>query len=380
LFLFSAILSGCTSEDDKFKIDSKISKTKLQNSLTLGENWLVNNINEQGYFNYLYDPTTKQYSTNNNMIRQLMASRHIAEMAQENESLKSIHKKNLDYVIEHWYREENEYGFIYFNSKSKLGAIAMALRTIVYSPYFSSYQDYAYKLANTILYLQSNDGSFDPWFIEPSYEYDKDYLLTFYSGEATLSLVELYEKTEISTFLDAAILSQDYYVDRYVTHLSENYYPAYVPWHTLSLNKLYKITENQDYADAIMTLNDELLKIQNTDGEPKEEYLGRFYDPDHAEYGSPHSASDGVYTEGLAYAYEIAILIDDQTHIDKYEAALILAIDNLIFLQYDEEEANNFEYPERIIGAIKIKDGDYRIRIDTTQHAMDGFRKLLEII
>jgi len=45
-----------------------------------------------------------------------------------------------------------------------------------------------------ILSLIDKKGEFHPWLKEPDYEYDKDYLLTFYSGEAILSLVEYYEK------------------------------------------------------------------------------------------------------------------------------------------------------------------------------------------
>jgi len=354
-------------ENESFLVD-------VQNSLDLAEGWLTSNMKDKGCFNYVYDPSDDEYSTSNNMIRQLMGSRVLAELSQDDVSLQEMHQKNLDFIFEYWYEEDGEIGYIYYSDKSKLGAMAMALRTLVFSPFFDNYHDEVTKLVNCILYLQNEDGSLEPWYIEPDYGYDHDYLLTFYSGEAILALVDYYIKTNNVTVLNAAILSQDYYVTRYVDQLDDNYYPAYVPWHTQSLNKLYKITENQVYADAIMTLNDELLIIQDTENS---ETLGRFYNPDYSEYGSPHSSSDGVYTEGLAYAYEIADIINDENHKQKYREAVVLGVYNIISLQYTTDNTGDLLFPEKVIGAIKYGIKDDRIRIDTTQHTMDAYMKIL---
>jgi len=359
-----ACIAGDDDENEIFDEDT------LQNSLAKAEQWLIANLNEDGYFNYLYDPSGGTYSTSNNMIRQLMASRVLAEMCHKNTSLEPLHQKNLDYIFTHWYQEDDETGYIFYKNKSKLGAMAMALRTLVYSPFFDEHQSKATKLANCILSLQNADGSFDPWYIEPSYDYNADYLLTFYSGEALLSLVELYIKTNNNTYLDAAILSQDFYVGRYVVDLVYNYYPAYVPWHTQSLNKLYQIAGNQIYADAILILNDKLLEIQDVDGPL--EHLGRFYNESTPQYGSPHSSSDAVYTEGLAYAYEIAVLINDTEHQQKYRDAIVLGAYNLVNLQYTSSD-------EKIDGAIRYHVDDDRIRVDTTQHTIDAFNKILDV-
>ena len=369
LILSSVFLPGCIYEDYSSIEIVDLSYEKINNSLNPAEKWLTSNLKEKGCFNYIYDPSTGEYPNKNNMIRQLMASRLLAELCQTNSSLETFHQKNLDFIFEYWYEEDNETGYIFYDNKSKLGAIAMALRTLIYSPFFDDYQEESTKLANAIFSLQNTDVSFEPWYIAPDYEYDKDYLLTFYSGEAILSLVEMYIKTNDSIYLAAAVKSQDFYIDRYVVHLEDNYYPAYVPWHTQSLNKLYKITGEKKYADAIMILNDELLKIQDTNDCST---LGRFYDPMHPEYGSPHSSSDGVYIEGLAYAYEIARLINDTKHQNKYKIGIMLGVHNLISLQYDSSD-------DKIDGAIRYNIDDYHIRIDTTQHTIDAFRKILDV-
>ena len=262
-------------------------------------------------------------------------------------------------------------------NKSKLGANAMLLRTLVYSPFFDEYQEEASALAEGILKLQDDTtGAFQPWYIEPWYEYDSDYLLTFYSGEALLALVEYYEKIGSGEILDSAILSADFYIDRYAEKIEENYFPAYVPWHTLALNKLYKITAEEKYADAIFVLNDKLLELQNI----APGLTGRFYNPETPQYGAPHTSSDAVYTEGLVYAYEIAKLAEDMERENRYRDAITIAFDNLEWLQYQEEVSEFPVEPRRYLGALRTKAESLWIRVDTTQHAVDAFTKLLEVL
>ncbi|GAI39122.1 unnamed protein product, partial [marine sediment metagenome] len=73
-----------------------LSYEKINNSLNPTEKWLTSNLKEKGCFNYIYEPSTGEYLDENNMIRQLMASRLLAELCQTNSSLETLHQKNLD--------------------------------------------------------------------------------------------------------------------------------------------------------------------------------------------------------------------------------------------------------------------------------------------
>ena len=108
--------------------------------------------------------------------------------------------------------------------------------------------------------------------------------------------------------------------------------------------------------------------------------VGRFFNPATPQYGTPHSSSDGVYTEGLAYALDTAIRSGDAAREKRYREALHLALRNLISLQYTAEEAASFEHPTWVRGALRTKRGSDYIRIDTTQHTMDAFRKVLPLL
>jgi len=372
----------CNTIDLRPDLDRK----KIEDSLDSAKGWLFSNFNFYGYFNYEYYPSNGSYSNNNNMIRQLMSSKILAEEVKEHEDLinwnnaNRMHKKNLDFIFKNWYREDGDLGYIYFGDKSKIGAMALALRVLISSPYFENYSDIAEKLANTLIEMQNEDGSFNAWYIEPDYNYDEDKLLNYYSGQAILSLVELYEKTGNKNYLEAAILSQDYYIEEYIERMEENYFPAYVPWHTMALYKLYINTDSEYYKDAVFKLNDEIIKIQNQDGEPYIDYLGRFYDPDHSEYGAPFSGSTAVYTEGLTYAYELAVLDNDENRIKVYKRSILLGIHNLINLQFGGCNMYYLSHPERVNGAIRYRVDDNIIRIDTTQHTIDALTRARDVL
>ena len=383
LLLGIFLVTGCGPSIQRLGVPSdtgstpKNFKEKVEEMRTLGRTWLFSNQLETGQFLYDFN-VSRNYSRPelDNAIRQIMASRQLAIRASENPAQAADHQRNLDFIFREWYREAGTLGYIERLNKSKLGANGLMLRVFAESPFFEQYREPGDKIAAGVVAIQHEDGSFEPWFIEPSYAYDREHLLHFYSGEALLGLVEYYKKTEEQRWLDAAIRGHDFYLTEYVENINQNYHPAYVPWHVMSLNNLYKLTQDQRYADAVYILTDKVLELLD-----RQVFVGRFYDPATPEYGTPHSSSDGVYTEGLAYAYEIAILNGDEIRQQRYRKALELAIFNLASLQYrypvfDEGQVE----PSKYIGGIRIRHDSSWIRIDTIGHALDAFDKILEIL
>lgn len=352
-------------------------------SRDLAQQWLINNIKENGSFVYSYNPDKDQSPAANNDVRQLMASRALAELALQNSDYLSYHQRNLTYVLQELYQEDGELGYVEWDNKSKLGGIAMLLRTLSVSPLYTQYSGVSEKLATTILSLQQSDGSFRARYKAPSYSYNEDYLLTFYSGEAIVALLEYYHKIKDTKILNAALLAQKYYLDKYITNIDANYYPAYVPWHSIALSYLYDITWQIQYAQAIFILNDKLIDEMLHTNKHEPHLIGRFYNPLFSWYGSAHSSSDGIYTEWVAYAYDTALKMNDQYHIKKYHDALVLAVNNLMRLQYQPNDTGSWKVDSfknlNIIWAIRIHYSNPSIRVDTTQHALDAFNKILSV-
>jgi hypothetical protein len=343
----------------------------VSDSYQQAEKWLMNNIRDEGIFVYLYDPVNDTYAAENNMTRQLMASRLFAGLAFENPSLRRAHKRNLQFIIKHWYREnENGLGYMLFRNHSEPAANAMALRTLVHSPFFAEYSGQAKKIAESIVSLMNEDGSLQPWFMAADPEINAD----LYSGAAILSLVEYAAKSDQGKYLLAAITAQEFYLNKFVTHLDQNNYPAGMPWNTISLANLYKLTSRDEYADAVFRLNDALIKFQDTT-----QIIGRFHQPGYLKSGQPDSSTDGVYTESVAYAYDLAKQKNDFMHQAGYKTAIQLSVKHLTGLQYTKEYSMDSNRKEKVAGAFRISTENQRIRLDCTQHVMDAYRKIMEI-
>lgn len=343
---------------------------------SLGESWLFSNLADNGLFVYSWNPASGEVSRQNNELRQLMASRVLAARCRSDSLLLPVHRRNLDFILTNWYREVDGIGHILYEGKSKLGANAMLLRTLLCSPDYEDHAAKAKAVADGILFLQLPDGSFEPWMDEPDYEYDKDRLMTFYSGEGLLALTEYYNRTRDRKYLKSAEKGAEFYLREYVDDLMRNYYPAYVPWHTMACRNLYLITGKRKYIDAIFVLNDKLLELQDTTVA-----VGRFYNPKTPQYGNPHASSDGVYTEGLGYAYEMARAVGDSGRAESYLAALELGIRNIASLQYRAPLPDSPVAFEKYRGAIRTNRTNNRwVRIDNTQHAIDAVEHLEEVL
>ncbi len=355
-----------------------------------GEKWLLTNIQDDGFPPYLYYPSTNsQFGQERNAdLREALASRVLSSYASKNNSLVPTNKKNLERLLQ-MYMEKDGQGYMWYWNESKLNTNALALRAIVASPLFDEHSHEAEMLAETILSHQYPNGSFSNWFIPLGTErdisfltwdgkYEESYFVAFSSGEAILALTEYYLKTKNQKYLDAAILSQDYYLKEYVDNLKLNYEPAYVPWHTQSLYNLYLITGEKKYADAIFILNDELIALQDTVGEFSFDFKGRFFNPRMPQFGSPHSSTDGVYTEGLSYAYRIAVLTNDAIHADLYRERILLSIDNLARLQFNGANMYYVRYPAKVEGAMRSSITNNIIRVDNTQHMLDAMDAFLD--
>ncbi|WP_192356389.1 hypothetical protein [Mesorhizobium mediterraneum] len=338
----------------------------------MAEAWIIRNIGKNGLFTYSINPYTGEKSKKNNELRQLMSSRTIAEMSARNLPLRPVHRRNLSFIMTSWYREEGGIGYIEYDGKSKLGANAMLLRTFAASPHFEQYRLKAGAAADGILALQNADGSFRPWLKEPNYPFDAKYLLTFYSGEALVALLEYYFRTGLTCYFDEAARSAEFYLEEYVRNIADNFYPAYVPWHTIAYRHLYELTKAGKFAEAVFTLNDKLLELQD-----RSYRIGRFFNPATPQYGQPHASSDGVYTEGLAYAFEMALRTGDPVRARRYLDAITISLKNIASLQYREklDESSLPFYVYR--GAIRTNAGKNSwARIDNAQHTIDAIRAL----
>lgn len=345
-------------------------------TLAFAQAWLFTNVRPNGLFLYSYDPATGVAPKQNNELRQLLASRILAEECAQsgNAAICEKHQRNLSFILKHWYREGSEGGYIYFDQKSKLGATATLLRVLVASPDFSEHGAKARALLENIRFLQNPDGSFRVWYIEPGYAFNAEHLETFYSGETLVALVEYYGKTRDPEALASLDRALEHYLEYYVEKIDENYYSSYVPWLTQALAKYYAFSPEPRYAEAAFVMNDRLLAMQD-----RSVFLGRFFNPETPQYGDPHSSSDAVDTEGLAYALELAERTGDAARAMRYREAVRLAVFNLASLQYRSWDPAGSGLSKRYVGALRTEENKTWVRLDTASHTIDALKKILAL-
>ena len=353
--------------------------------------WLLRQVQPNGRMVYKYFPSRGTESEANNLIRQFMATLALIRYARSSgqPSLWTLAQQNLDYTLHQFYRADADRGWVEYDGKAKLGAIALAALAILE---FSdgdgarcdrpppdgtawaaaaAYQERFKGLCTTIDTLWQADGSFRT-FYKPAHRNDNQ---NFYPGEALLFWATLYTRTHDSALLDRCYTSFHYYRDWHRTH----YNPAFIPWHTQAYTLLYKATGDRQFLDAILEMNDGLIAMQQWFAKASTHHAdvqGRFYKPD-ADYGPPHASSTGVYLEGLVDAYGLALHAQDQNRASAYEAVIWRGLRSIRQLQF--RDAVDLFYVSKqaaVQGGLRTTVYDNVIRVDNVQHCLMALLKL----
>ena len=72
-------------------------------------------------------------------------------------------------------------------------------------------------------------------------------------------------------------------------------------------------------------------------------------------------------------------MVEDFERMYEYKKSIILGAHNLMNLQFKGADMYYLADPQRVWGAIRVGADNSRIRIDTTGHTIDAFRKILEV-
>ncbi|NEQ99881.1 MAG: aspartyl/asparaginyl beta-hydroxylase domain-containing protein, partial [Cyanothece sp. SIO2G6] len=373
---------------------ASLSGTVLEDLTTQLGQWLWRQVQPDGRMVYKYFPSRGTESNANNLIRQFMATLALIRYAQASGQVNhwTLAQQNLDYTLHQFYRSEGALGWVEYDGKVKLGAIALAALAILElsdgetAPDHPSiqpkipakpwtvapaYQGQFQGFCATIDTLWQPDGSFRT-FYKPA---DRNDNHNFYPGEALLFWASLYCRTQDPTLLERCYTSFTYYR----TWHREHYNPAFIPWHTQAYALLYRATGDRQFLDAIIAMNDGLVTMQQwfpDESTIHADVQGRFYQPD-ADYGPPHASSTGVYLEGLADAYALALQTGDPERAATYEAVIWRGLRSVRQLQF-RDAVDLFYVSNRaaVQGGLRTTVYDNVIRVDNVQHCLMALLKL----
>ena len=266
----------------------------------------------------------------------------------------------IQYVIQNAVKQKDENTAFILEEKDnelKLGANGIGLLMLVeYMQTFQTnqYEEVAIQLANGILEMQNEDGSYYHVYDYPTFQEKAEYRTTYYDGEATFALLKLYEYTKDEKYLQAAQKSMDYFVEKEYEQYRDQ-------WIQYSVNEITKYIPNEAYFE---------LGLRNM----TQNYNEMLDDI----YGSPTNLE--LLATGLEI-YDRAIENKiDVSYFDKEK------LTNMI-KQVSEKQLNGcfypeyamyFNHPNEIVYAFFKRTASFKIRIDDVQHHINAYYTLLK--
>jgi len=336
--------------------------------------WVATNPGADGALPYKYWPSRGEYSDSDNVIRQMLATLGLvrAARARGDGGLCARAEINLHRNLGAYFVDCGDHGAMACGGKGKLGATALAALCILeHEGTAGPHADVLAKLRAGIDQQWRPDGSFRT-FLWPAERNDNQ---NFYPGEALLFYAALFDQTGEPAVRERALTSFRCYRDWHRARPN----PAFVPWHTQAYVRLYRATGEPELRDFVFAMNDWLCGCQQWGGELAPDLWGRFYVPRTPAFGPPHAASTGVYLEGLADAYALAVEAGDARRAEMYRTAIRRGLRSLRQLQVvTEVDMFSMAERDRVWGAIRSETYDNEIRLDNVGHAMLALLKLPE--
>ena len=245
-----------------------------------------------------------------------------------------------------------------FDGKAKLGANGLALAALASQIQLDSRfgdRNSAVKLANLIIGLQRNDGSFQMRYqIQSGDEQGIDSL--YYPGEALLGLIRLFKLNRDQRLLRAARRGVEFLIasQRQMTALPPD------AWLMQALWDLYNADPQKEYAEHAIALADAIIADQygQKDGS---DYAGGFGP------GPPRATPAASRAEGLVSAYRLARSIGDP-RASKIASALKSCARFQLGQQFTPENSGSLPNQRRAWGGFREGLTSTRIRIDFVQH------------
>ncbi len=350
---------------------SAVSQPAVQEMARAMGDWLVRQVRPDGRLTYKYWPSSGRESSNNNMIRQFMATTCLGRLAdfRNDDEIRRLRDRNLAYNLKQFFRQPGELGYIEYRGKVKLGAVALAAGAMVESPA----PDHGAERSSLLAFVDAMwhpDGRFTTWY-KPQQSGGEN----FYPGEALLLWARQLATAPGEALLARFMKSFEYYRRWHLKHRN----PAFIPWHTQAYYLVWQRTGDPELSDFIFTMSDWLVDFQQWEECQHEDTRGRFYDPQRPKLGPPHASSTGVYLEGLIDAFRLARELGDRERAEKYRLAIVRGLRSLMQLQFaDDLDMFYISNRDRVRGGLRTTVYNSEIRVDNVQHGLMAMMKILK--
>jgi hypothetical protein len=351
-----------------------VDKARLFASAKAGGDYLLRMQYSDGSFQYSYDPKTDEFNNRTyNILRHAGTAVALFQLFEATGDRQYLESANLALRflrtrLRPAARVANASYVLDFDGKAKLGANGLALmafgKQLALDPKNGNRQE-AQRLANLILALQHQDGSFASYHPVRGDEPEGNVSL-YYPGEAILGLVHLYAIDPDKRWLASAQRGADFLVaaQRRMSQLPPD------AWLMQALEALNKIKSQPQYRDHAIALGESLIASQYTE-EDSAEYAGGFAP------GVPRATPAASRSEGILAAYRLARAANDK-RAARLAGALKRAARFLLSQQFGDQNPHPLPNPQRALGGFRESADVLRIRIDYVQHNISALLGVAE--
>lgn len=335
-----------------------VNKKELASIIKNASNLLMSMNGEDGEFIYGRRANTGKEINDYNILRHSGSTWSLILEYQENpsEELKNVIKRSIDYVLNNYMLEFNSDISFVVEKKSqeiKLGGNALTLLTL--SDYYltfndSTYNDIARKIANGIIYMQNENGSYKH-VLYTNFELKNRFRTVYYDGEATFALLKFFEASNEQKYFDCAKKA----IDMFVNNHYEQYRDQWISYAMLDF-----ISYNMDEKYIQFILNNYLYNISAFDDL-------QIFSPTRLEL---------LINVFKSYNYIVANKSDSPSikafNLEKLKKSIDINMDVLFRFYANEEVAMYFAKPYLSFSGFFSHPNNFRMRIDDIQHSMSA--------
>ena len=342
-----------------------------------GGDYLARHLNDDGSFNYIYEPRRDRNGDGYNLLRHAGSCYALLELYRVSGELRyrEAAQRGIDHLLTYSrppLPADSAAGFeaiVSPGEEAKLGGAALAILAILEHHDATGegrWLDRARKLARFILFQQDDDGRF-----ESKYFYGKPdakpFVSIYYPGEAILALTRLARIDGNARWLEAARRGADYLIDVRDAALPTDELP-HDHWLLMGLNELDTATGDPRYLAHATRIGDAILGAQRRDT-PVPDWFGTFYDP-------PRSTPTATRSEALIAMHRLATRNGKPGR--PYLTAMMSMAAFQLRCQLNETNSFHLPRPDRAHGGFRRSLTNFEIRIDYVQHNVSALLGLRE--
>ena len=341
------------------RILSELTKEDIRKVIETSSWFLSACVKEDGKFDYGINPVNDFHFVTYNILRHTGTIWSLIMQYDTTKDKKLLPKieSTIGFLLQNIEYSDSEHAHLVERKADeiKLGGNAVAVITLsTYAAIFETdkYNELISKLANSILSMQEEDGSYYHVLSFPGFERKERDRIVYYDGEATFALARAYSITHDKRYLESAEKALDYFIENDYTRFCDH-------WIAYSVNEVTMYDPQEKYLNfGLKNANDNLNKMFNQD------------------------TTFHTFLELLMAAFELYERIKEKkiyvSYMQKFNfEAFIRTIYRRAHYMLGgylyPEIAMYMKVPSSVVYTFCVRHDSYRIRIDDVQHYIGGY-------